>query len=86
LIENTGKKDGKKAVQFYLQAPADGAVKRLWKSWRRSRNLWWRCRATKLYQWSWINMQSAFITWGAIVCERRLGHARCQWGSDPRHL
>jgi len=28
LIENTGKKDGKKVVQFYVQAPADGAVKR----------------------------------------------------------
>jgi beta-glucosidase len=27
-VENTGKKDGKKVVQFYVQAPADGVVKR----------------------------------------------------------
>jgi beta-glucosidase len=27
-VENTGKKDGKKVVQLYVQAPADGAVKR----------------------------------------------------------
>jgi beta-glucosidase len=27
-VENTGKKDGKKVVQFYVQAPTDGAVKR----------------------------------------------------------
>jgi beta-glucosidase len=27
-VENTGKKDGKKIVQFYVQAPADGAVTR----------------------------------------------------------
>jgi beta-glucosidase len=26
-VDSTGKKDGKKVVQFYVQAPADGALK-----------------------------------------------------------